>query len=109
MKIQVRQGIFETNSSSVHSITMCQTSEYEEWKNGNLKYCDYKETFLPTAEADEINKANAINEGYSDIEDYFSNSGMEAYLSYPEFFENIDYGYETFEKSYNGITAFGYF
>lgn len=34
--LQIRQGVFETNSSSTHSITMCMKSEYDAWKNGDL-------------------------------------------------------------------------
>ena len=29
MKILVRRGIFETNSSSVHSLTMCTKSDFD--------------------------------------------------------------------------------
>ena len=32
MKRQVRRGVFETNSSSTHSITMCSNKEYENGK-----------------------------------------------------------------------------
>lgn len=34
--LQVRNGVFETNSSSVHSLTMCMKSDYDKWKNGEL-------------------------------------------------------------------------
>lgn len=34
MKRQVRRGVFETNSSSTHSITMCMKSDYDKWSNG---------------------------------------------------------------------------
>lgn len=33
MKEVIRRGIFETNSSSVHSITMCSDDEYNKWKH----------------------------------------------------------------------------
>lgn len=36
MKIQIRQGVFETNSSSVHSITMCTQNEFDDWRNGKV-------------------------------------------------------------------------
>lgn len=36
MKTQIRQGVFETNSSSVHSITMCTQNEFNEWRNGKV-------------------------------------------------------------------------
>lgn len=32
--INVRRGCFETNSSSVHSLSMCMKSEYDEWEKG---------------------------------------------------------------------------
>jgi hypothetical protein len=31
---QIRRGVFETNSSSTHSITMCLKSDYDRWCNG---------------------------------------------------------------------------
>lgn len=34
--IQVRNGVFETNSSSTHSIAICQISEFDKWKSGEL-------------------------------------------------------------------------
>lgn len=34
--IQVRSNVFETNSSSTHSITMCLLSEFERWKVGGV-------------------------------------------------------------------------
>lgn len=34
--INIRRGCFETNSSSVHSMTMCMKSEYDEWDNDKL-------------------------------------------------------------------------
>jgi hypothetical protein len=36
---QIRQGVFETNSSSTHSLTMCLASEYEKWENGEVLLC----------------------------------------------------------------------
>ena len=36
MKIQIRQGVFETNSSSVHSITICTQNEFDDWRNGKV-------------------------------------------------------------------------
>lgn len=33
MKMQIRQGVFETNSSSVHSLTMCSSEEYKKWSS----------------------------------------------------------------------------
>jgi len=60
MKVQVRQGVFETNSSSTHSMTVSKTSDYEAFKNGKmwamLTYSsDDDIILLPEAEAIEYN------------------------------------------------------
>ena len=36
MKRQIRRGVFETNSSSTHSLTMMMKSDYERWHNDKL-------------------------------------------------------------------------
>lgn len=36
MKVQVRRGVFETNSSNTHSLTVCTQKEYDEWVHGAL-------------------------------------------------------------------------
>ena len=33
---QIRKNVFETNSSSTHSITMCMKSDYDKWVSGEL-------------------------------------------------------------------------
>ena len=38
MKRQIRRGVYETNSSSTHSLTMCSKEEFEQWKNGELLF-----------------------------------------------------------------------
>jgi hypothetical protein len=40
MKRQIRRGVFETNSSSTHSMTMMMKSDYEKWHNENLYLFD---------------------------------------------------------------------
>lgn len=34
--LQMRKNVFETNSSSTHSITMCTQDEYDTWANGDV-------------------------------------------------------------------------
>lgn len=38
MKVQIRGGVFETNSSSVHSLVVCTKAEFEAFKKGELFY-----------------------------------------------------------------------
>lgn len=54
---QVRRSVFETNSSSTHSITICTEDEYEKFKRGELMYDKWNEELvaysLLTIEAEE--------------------------------------------------------
>ena len=34
--IQIRQNLFETNSSSTHSLIICRENEFDKWKNGEV-------------------------------------------------------------------------
>ena len=45
--IQVRQGIFETNSSSVRAIAYCTKQEFMDFMNGKLMFDIYDETLVP--------------------------------------------------------------
>ena len=35
----IRRGVFETNSSSTHSLTLCKQEEYDKWESGELLLC----------------------------------------------------------------------
>ena len=37
--IQVRKNVFETNSSSTHSLVMAVKSEFDKWTAGEYYYC----------------------------------------------------------------------
>lgn len=40
MKRQIRRGVFETNSSSTHSLTMMMKSDYKRWQTEELYLYD---------------------------------------------------------------------
>ena len=47
MKKQIRLGVFETNSSSVHSIVLCMKSDYNKWmKDGLFLFDGYNGWYL---------------------------------------------------------------
>lgn len=35
-KISIRRGVFETNSSSTHSLSVCDKTDFDKWINGEL-------------------------------------------------------------------------
>ena len=98
MKRQIRCGVFETNSSSVHSLTMCMESDFNKWVAGELVWSRWGDELVPIT--DEIKKSIEEDE--------------REYLTYEQF-NDYDYiDYETFEDSYttpNGETvkSFGYY
>lgn len=116
----IRRGTFETNSSSTHSITMCKESDFDKWKNGEMYWDRWNESLVSKEEV-EKEIAKLKEEFISEHPDYdkddidweeqledYLNSDKE-YYTYEEF-NNYDYiEYETFEDSYDGVVAFGYY
>lgn len=99
---QVRQSVFETNSSSVHSLTMCSGQQMQDWKDGKTFYHKYgrKDWEVATPRLLDMDPEDRME-------------GEELY-AYDEFWDNLYEGYEGFEDSYttpNGETvyAFGYY
>lgn len=126
MKIQIRRNVFETNSSSVHSITMCSKDDFKKWKNNSDYYFLHrygKPDIIGTKE-EIINllKAKTYKDGtpvYSDIawdnetsvKDLFWEKNIltsdEYFDKYNEYFETF-VGYCTTPKG-EEVVAFGYY
>ena len=95
MKRQIRRGVFETNSSSVHSLTMCTQSDYDRWKNGELIYDYWDGKLIPTDELD-----NDYDEG--------------RYYTYDRFNDYECFNFETYERDFTTdsgetVVGFGYY
>lgn len=95
--LQVRHGVFETNSSSTHSITMCMKSEFEVWERGEAYLNDGWWTSSCVVDAKDkefITKDEAIELICS--LDYFDND--EDYLRRldNEEFEDVLYEYDIY-------------
>ena len=43
---QVRFGVFETNSSSTHSLTFCTQEEFDKWVSGKILFDKWNEQFI---------------------------------------------------------------
>jgi len=93
MNIQIRRGLFETNSSSVHSITMCDESDFDRFKKGELVFDRYNERLVRGEEEEEYDGQ---------------------FLTYEDLFDGYDFEYETYidrftTKKGDKVVAFGYF
>lgn len=89
MKRVIRRGVFETNSSSTHSITMVSKEEYDKWKNGELLYDNWHDKLVEKTEE------NCEDEDFKAYDEYFEN----------EYLETFEDKYTT--KSGDVIVAFG--
>lgn len=77
MKRQIRFGVYETNSSSTHSLTMCSEEEFKQWENGELLFNEYGiQTFVKPNKLSENDKKYAAQD-YEDHKDEFSKDWSE--------------------------------
>lgn len=121
MKRQIRRGVFETNSSSVHSLTMCSGEEYKKWKNGEVLYWKDEDRFGTREDIIEMMKKKRYSwnkelcypnvnwDDEDEISDIFSDEGVQ---TCEEFFDNE--WFETFRYSHTTpsgeeVVAFGYY
>lgn len=70
MKRQIRRKVFETNSSSVHTLTICSKKEYEAWKRGELLYDRYSEELVSPVGLTDDQKKDAAEEYESTKDDF---------------------------------------
>ena len=104
MKI-LRSGIFETNSSSTHSLTICTEEEFEKFKNNELMFDKYNDELIEKPEDyDEV-----MNNSDKDSDE--KRCEYEDYIDYNDY-EHIDF--ESFEQHFetpsgDKMVAFGYY
>lgn len=121
MRRQVRRNVFETNSSSVHSITMCSRETYSKWAKGEL-YKDYLEGIFKTREeiieelkTEKIPGTEKLVYSYVDWDDTDEVNriiALEYWVTKNQYDEDMEY--ETFYDTYTTssgeeVVAFGYF
>lgn len=70
MKINIRNNVFETNSSSVHTLCICTEDEYEKFKNGELLYDLDLDILTPDVENKWGDGNITYNEFWGDEDEY---------------------------------------
>ena len=102
MKTTIREGVFETNSSSTHSLIMLPESEFKKWKNGELLY----QEDTPWIEDDKLREefvkkyVDHHNDLYTkeeveEIKKFYADHGIEVD---EDDYENWDYCFQTYER-----------
>lgn len=109
MKRQVRRGVFETNSSSTHSLTMCSEEEFEAWKRGEVLFQEYGSEKFFSANKLSNNDKKRAEEDYEENKDVFQkdwkdlseNAKQKYYTKYAKENDIIDEDAKTYEQYMN--------
>lgn len=125
--LQVRHGVFETNSSSTHSITMCKKSEYDAWvkgevylndgwwsmvenENKNKKFLTKEEAMRLIVDSGRYSDKDLYSLDEKELLEIFDSEciyNTELYEQMCEYYE--EYGEEYTTDSGETIIAFGYY
>lgn len=129
--IKIRYGVFETNSSSVHSLIMCSDNEYQRFVDNELLYDYWDDGLITYNEAldrlyenvksdrdfkyhfdlsDNFSRDKLNNFSLDELEYYLANEAGICTCNY--FFNEIEYN--TYEETYvtihgEVVHAFGYY
>ncbi len=71
----IRRGVFETNSSSTHSLCIASKEDFKKWQNGELVYDLCSDELVPIEEAEYPEETRTYEE-FTDDEylEYFEQS-----------------------------------
>lgn len=104
--INVRHGVFETNSSSTHSVTICNKSDYERWRRGEILYSSYENRFVDNlplspqeqekAKKDYVSKSNMFWKQWDVLTEEEQNQWYKNWAAANKYHGN----YETFDEYY---------
>lgn len=117
MKRQIRRGVYETNSSSTHSLTMCSEEEFEQWKNGELLFDEWgSESFVKANSLSDDDKKYAAqdyeirkDEFSKDWSDLSESAKEKYYTKYAKENNIVDEDAKTYEEwQYSDLETFVY-
>ena len=110
--VTVRRGVFETNSSSTHSITICSKKQFDDWKAGKCFFNVDTEKFVVSdtsrvekykKEAVEQYKRLKDNDPYSVSWDMLAPEDQKRYID-----AHVKYCLEQERDNYNCMSYDGY-
>ena len=65
---KIRKGLFETNSSSTHSLTMCTKEDYGKWEKGEVYFCTDGKFYTKEEVIDELCKDKYYKQDRENLE-----------------------------------------
>lgn len=119
---KIRQNVYETNSSSTHSISICTSDEFEKFKKGEVYFNNYwcssdkpikdklfvtLDEILASVDEYEVKEIKEAMENEDDLDYVLFNTGFQSY-------NNFGGDHEVYEEDYTTpggehIVAFGYY
>ena len=107
----IRRNVFETNSSSTHSLIICSDKTYNDWMDGKVVYDSYDEEFVEAKQPTEIDFHKAEVMYMENKSDYMKDwkdltpQMQLAYLMENVMEENDTYQYRTYEDYKNEMDS----
>lgn len=71
MKRQIRTAMFESNSSSCHTLHICSKDEFEKWQKGEVVFDRWNEEFITP---------NDVTVEMQDLEEFYSRKHKDPYI-----------------------------
>ena len=132
---QVRRGLFETNSSSTHSLTVCSKDEYQRWKDGKLLFDRWNDKFVDASSVESKYDIDMVKEMYERVKnkrwknfedltpgevDDFCNEYLDRddddrqFVTCEQYFDYYGEMFDTYKREYtsehgDNIVMFGYY
>ena len=105
--IQIRENVFETNSSSTHTICICTAKQYADFTIGRLYYDENNDCLLTTEQA--IEKFNELKHRCADDADVtFEDFGILSWEQWADSHQGLESYHEEFTTpSGDNMVAFG--
>lgn len=79
MKRQVRLGVWETNSSSTHSLMIVPKKELERWKNGELLFDSWEDKLV---EASSVNLVEDEENQFQTYDEWLEDEYLETFVKH---------------------------
>ena len=79
MKRQVRIGVFETNSSMTHSLTICTEEDFDKWEKGELLFDRYSDKLI---NASDIKEDDEDDPQYITQDMFYDDEYLESFTEY---------------------------
>ena len=111
--LQVRRNVFETNSSSTHSLTICSKNEYQDWIDGKYYWSKYDEKLVPKEEVEKdfqkFLAQNPTSDSGGILTEWLYEEGLYSFADFRDMGDYDKYRESYTSKSGDEIVAFGYY